>query len=341
MWKSVLRGCGSPLVPCGSLTEEGAVAGFLDPGKLSVRYALVLAAGCLAASVGDILAAVGQERAPDRPLKYVAKMICGTQPDPENLQLVRGRYLTAVNLLNQAGHQVDIHASVALAYPPPGLTAGAVHTLPPVSLETGKSLAIHCGDLKAHVFKFGFPDSYIDGFLAIESNGPLSVSAVYTAAPLIDKECCKAVVGPVASVDIEEVAATETGSIVERADLEPVAPQPDSDPPGAPGTGFCGMTGANSLPRVAARITNVGLASAPASEAAVNFGAYGLVALPVGPLAPGAHQLVTVPIPTACFAGANGRACQFDVIADNRQEIDETLETNNLRHGQCLSGRPG
>ena len=64
--------------------------------------------------------AIAQERAPGPSLDYLAKVICGTQPDPENLQLVRGRYLSAVNLLNRAGERVEIRASVALAHPADG-----------------------------------------------------------------------------------------------------------------------------------------------------------------------------------------------------------------------------
>lgn len=184
---------------------------FFGTPASSLARAVALAAGLQAISLSvSTSVSLAQQTARSPLLEYVAKMVCGTQPEFANLQLVRGRYLTAVNLLNRGEGSAKIQASIALAHPPPSLRAGDVHVLPAATLGVGKSLAIDCGDLKAHIFGFGFPDSYIDGFLVIKSTGALSVSAVYTAAPLVDKKCCKTVAGPVASIDVEEIAAIGT-----------------------------------------------------------------------------------------------------------------------------------
>jgi len=272
--------------------------------------------------------------------RYVVKIICGNQPDSENLQLLRGRYLTAVNILNKEKGRAEVRASLALTNPLPNLTPGDVHDLPQVELDTGKSLATDCGDIKAHVFKFGFPNSYIDGFLVIESTGILSVSAVYTAAPLLEKDCCKDVAGPVTSIDVEWIAPAETATTLDRADLVPLPPEPEGDPLGNPGTGFCTSTNQNMPPDVTMKIANIGTALAGASHAAIDFGTNGgVVMMPVRPLAPGASQLVMVPIPKVCFGTVADKGCEFDVIADMKDAISESLETNNVRRGHCLRVR--
>ena len=290
-----------------------------------------------------------QAQAPPQSSLYTAKIICGIQKAPQNLQLVRGRYLSAINLYNRNRTRVDVRATLALGHPPPELAPGDVFSLPDTALDAGEALAIDCGDLKAHVFPFGFPDTYIDGVVAIESTGPLSVSAVYTAAPLIkgkcceteccEAKCCKDSVGPVASIDVEVIPATETAAAPDRPDLVPEPVEPESDPPGTPGTGFCTPSTASGLPNVAARIRNVGTAPAAASQAAVDFGAFGIVTAPVGPLGAGAEQLVTIPIPRGCFGTGSDGACDFDVIADNQGVVAESLESNNTRHGRCFRAR--
>ena len=194
--------------------------------------------------------------------------------------------------------------------------------------------------MKAHVFKFGFPDDYIDGFLAIESSGPLSVSAVYTAAPLIDKECCKAVAGPVASIDVEDIAATETAS--SRREIRP-------------GAG-CAAAGQRSTGRSRNELLRPGRRRRSATRCRADHqcgigaragerGGSRLRSCRGGDgtcraAHPGADQLVTVDIPTPCFAGSDRRACEFDVIADNRKEIDESLRpTIRATGGACAAGR--
>jgi hypothetical protein len=308
---------------------------------LSVKY-LALFVGIGLWSMGIWIPSAAAQNAPDRSrtFSYTAKVICGTQPDPENLQLLRGRYLTAVNLFNRGRNAVKIDASIALAHPPRDLAAGEVHHVADLALEPGEALAIDCGDLKAHVFKFGFPDTYIDGFVVLESSGALSVNAVYTAAPLLTKDCCKDVAGPVASIDVEEIAAAETAAPA-FPDLVPVPPTPDGSPLGTPGTGFCSRASAADPPGVIADISNIGAAQAGASEAAVDFGTFGVVTVPVGPLAPGGKQTITVPIPTVCFGTGVEGTCAFDVIADTQKAVAESLETNNTRRGHCRRARRG
>ncbi len=324
--------------------EEAVMVGWSVASRISAVKTLALFAGLGLWSMGIWVSSTAAQNAPDRArtLSYTAKVICGTQPDPENLQLVRGRYLTAVNLYNRGSKAVKISATVALAHPPPGLEAGAVHNIAEAALGPGEALAIDCGDLKAHVFKFGFPDTYIDGFVVVESTGALSVAAVYSAAPLLTKDCCKDIAGPVASIDVEEITATEMAAPADLPDLVPLPPNPEGNPLGTPGTGFCTPSATGSVPpNATVKIANIGSAPAAASQAVIDFGKFGMVAVPVGPLAPGGEQLVTVPIPIDCFGTGIEKTCEFDAIADKQGAVPESLETNNMRRGHCLRARRG
>ncbi|WP_299609784.1 CARDB domain-containing protein [uncultured Tateyamaria sp.] len=283
----------------------------------------------------------GAALAQEAPPRYAAKMVCGTQPDPKVLQLVQGVYGSIVNVLNISGEDQTLIVTLALAHPPPAPLPGGVYSVADISLAPGQAAAVDCDDIAALTFPFGMPDTYIDGFVLIEAEGPLTVQAVYTAAPLIKDGCCHGHPGPVASIDVERIepVAAQSGP-VSRADLLPEPPTLESDPPGQPGTGFCGPRPADGGPPGAvALVRNVGSAAAGASTATFDFGAFGSENRPVPKLEPGEKHEIAAPIPTACFGTANDGTCAFDVIVDSGAVVVETLETNNLRRGYCLRAR--
>jgi len=285
--------------------------------------------------------AVSQENPVQRTL-HVAKIVCGTQPDAKNLQFVRGVYATVVNVLNTSGTRQVIALKLALAHPPVSPAPGAVLGIAELQLDTGQAGAVDCRDIETLVYPFGLPDSYIDGFVVIEGEGALSVQAVYTAAPLIDESCCKARPGPVASIDVERIdPVPPPQGAVRMADLLPEPPVLETDPLGAPGTGFCGEQSADGGPPGAvAEIINQGEVAAAASTAQFDFGSYGQSQVPVPPLDPGKMHAIGTPIPVECFGTGRENTCAFDVIADVGGSMEESLETNNKRRGHCLRSMP-
>lgn len=269
---------------------------------------------------------------------YAAKMVCGFQPDLEALQLVQGVYATVVNLLNISGSKQSVIVTFAMAHPPSAPMPGGGYDVAEVTLAPGQAAAVDCEDLAALTFPFGFPDTYIDGFVLIAGQGPLTVRAVYTAAPFEKDGCCQGHPGQVASIDVERIEAVPMAEGTEPLpDLLPEAPVRSQDPQGQPGTGFCGQVPANGGPPGAlALVRNDGTGGAGASVARFDFGTYGTVDRPVPALAPGEEHPIEAAIPTACFGSALGGTCAFDVVADSGKVVVERLEGNNIGRGFCL-----
>lgn len=299
---------------------------------------------CIFKYVFSILAAllsVTAVFAQELPPRFAAKMVCGTQPDAKALQLVQGVYASIVNILNVSDVDQKVAVTLALAHPPPAPLPGGVFAVAEISLAPGQAAAIDCEDIAALTFPFGLPDHYIDGFLLIEAEQPLTVQAVYTAAPLHKDGCCHGHPGPVASIDVERIepVASSSGPGM-RPDLLPEPPVLESDPPGQPSTGFCGPVPADGGPPGAvALVRNAGSAPASASTATFDFGAFGSEDRPVPMLGPGEKHEIDAPIPTACFGTAVQGTCAFDVIVDSGAVVVEALETNNVRRGYCLRAR--
>lgn len=304
------------------------------------RYSLrlILAAATLACTAASLLA----QQDPAKSDNYAAKVLCGTQPDPKNLQLVQGFYATVVNILNTSGTRQSIDLSVALAHPPLPSIPGARVEIGSMDLDAGEAAAVDCADIEALGFPFGLPDHYIDGFLLIGAKGSLTVKAVYTAAPLEKEDCCKMWPGPVASIDVEAVDPVPAPGLArELADLIPEQPVLERDPLGAPGTGFCGPQSSDgSLPDAVAIIANRGMKEASATTARFDFGPYGQLDRPVPALAPGQTHNISAPIPRQCFGSGRLNTCAFDVVADHAMVAPESLETNNIRRGHCLRSTP-
>ena len=297
---------------------------------------------CVGFFLTTAASAMSQE-APVTTQNYAAKFICGTQPDPKNLQLVQGFYATVVNILNTGNKRQKIALRLALAHPPTPPAPGEVFELGPLGLDAGQAAAVDCADIQVLAFPFGLPDTYIDGFLVVQADGPISVQAVYTAAPLLKESCCKSWPGPVASIDVERIDAVPVPvGTTQKPDLLPDSPTLETDPLGAPGTGFCSEQPSDSSPPDAvALIINHGAVSAPASSARFDFGVFGQSQTPVPALDPGEKHEVGAEIPRDCFGTGRLKTCAFDIIADAGLSIDETLETNNLRRGHCLRSSSG
>jgi uncharacterized repeat protein (TIGR01451 family) len=138
--------------------------------------------------VGNMLTAIASVETPIVPkFEYVAKMVCGKQPDPKEMKLARGFYTTSVNIHNHNCADVTLFKKLALTYPPGGQTPGKVLPIAIDRLKPDQALAVDCTDIKKRLFPKGFPTPYIEGFLVVQSPESLDVSAVYSTASL-DKD---------------------------------------------------------------------------------------------------------------------------------------------------------
>ena len=204
---------------------------------------------------------------PREAFKYAAKIVCGTQEDPENLRLARGLYATAINILNPGSKPAKFTKKLSLTYPPEAQEPGAVYNISTDKLKPDEALEVDCEDLKRTLFPNGFPARYIKGFVVIRSDTSLDVTAVYTTRSLDgpccsqgDGDCCKKggedccksdccgphrrgpggagtpmAVGAHSSIDVEQIReriVKDGGDEPKLADLIPV---PKADPPYPPG----------------------------------------------------------------------------------------------------------
>ena len=290
------------------------------------------------AAASGVFIALAQAAFSQQVQQHVAKVVCGTQADPKNLQLVQGFYASVVNILNISGTAQDISVDLALSHPTKPPEPGQVVEIVTFELDPGQAAAVDCTDIQVLAFPFGLPDAYIDGFVVIRSAGALTVKAVYTAAPLLKKDCCKMWPGPVASIDVETISPAEApAGPTPQPDLLPDSPTLETDPLGLPGTGFCTEQPSDgSPPDAVALILNQGQAAAAASTARFDFGTFGQADINVPALDPGGQHQVGADIPRQCFGSGRANTCAFDIIADADLVVTESLETNNIRRGHCL-----
>lgn len=119
-----------------------------------------------------------------RAYEYAAKLVCGVQPDPDELRLVRGLYATVINVRNPGEEGVRFLKRIELAFPPGGQEQGQARDISEDGLDPGTALSTSCEDLRERVFGGRFPADYIDGFVVIESPESLDVTAVYSSTGL-------------------------------------------------------------------------------------------------------------------------------------------------------------
>jgi hypothetical protein len=113
---------------------------------------------------------------------YSAKLLCGLQKSREDTRLTAGFYATIINVHNPSTTPTTFSKKLALAIPPGSEEPGKVLPIAVEKLEPDGALAVDCEDIHRRLFPKGFPSPYIDGFVVIQSNQSLDVTAVYTTA---------------------------------------------------------------------------------------------------------------------------------------------------------------
>ena len=106
--------------------------------------------------------------------QYAVKVICGKSGGNE---VVKGAYLTAVNLHNPADKPIGFRRKVALSLP--GEKPGPVSNFFEGKLGPDQAMEISCADIAKLI---QFKGEFFNGFLVIESESELDVVAVYTAS---------------------------------------------------------------------------------------------------------------------------------------------------------------
>jgi hypothetical protein len=187
-----------------------------------IRSVAILALAGAALVAAGPAEATSKSKAPPEWFQYVVKFTCGENGgDPT--RVVGGSYATAVSLYNPGEADVTLRKSLALAYPPVEQAAGEVSEQIEDLLVPGTALQIDCEEIQ-NEFVFPVPPpltDHVQGFLVIESNRPLHVEAVYTAAGA----------GGDVSVDVERIAERR---VIPRLFLRPVRVVICHYPPGNP-----------------------------------------------------------------------------------------------------------
>jgi hypothetical protein len=253
------------------------------------------------------------ERAPAT-FEYAAKVVCGRQPDEEELRLVRGLYGTTVNIHNFNDRDVRFLKKLALSYPPPEQRPGKVIPISTDRLGPDQALKVDCPDLRRRLFPRGFPTSYIEGFVVLQSDAELDVTGVYTVGGL-DRQ---GRLSDQVSMDVELIRGRRKGEIGE-PDLAPV---PD-------GQGrFCRRRDG----KLVVTVRNQGAGGAGASTTRVDFGVHGNASVATPGLAASDSTEILVDIPPRCFDAD----CEFRITVDASSQVAETNEGNNEASGTCI-----
>jgi len=134
--------------------------------------------------------------------EYTAKIVCGTQSDPDDMRLGRGRYATTVNIHNPGSISARVFKKLALAYPPEEQKPGVIVEIGEDTLGYDAAVKTDCMDIRENVFKeSGFPADYIEGFVVVQSTEALDVTSVYTTNTLDSSGA----VGQHSSIDVEQI----------------------------------------------------------------------------------------------------------------------------------------
>ncbi|HYR74730.1 MAG TPA: CARDB domain-containing protein [Pyrinomonadaceae bacterium] len=244
---------------------------------------------------------------PHLPFQYAVKFVCGKSPGPGQQQVVAtGTYFTAINVHNPFNDTVKFRKKIAVALP--NEKAGKVSPFFDVALKGDEALEIDCDDIYKHMH---MNQTFLKGFVVIESKTELDVVAVYTAAGAS---------GQVETMHVERFPPRRM-SPQGLADLIPV-PDPK------PGVGFCRRDGL----KLTITVRNQGTADAPPSVTKVDFSPSGTVSVPTPAISAGGSVDVTVQIPPGCFSPD----CNFRITVDSTGLVPESNEGNNTGSGSCL-----
>ena len=249
--------------------------------------------------------------------EYAAKLVCGVQKDPANMQLARGFYATTINVHNPADTGVVFTKKLALTVPPGNQRPGEVLPIARDKLGSDQALAVDCNDIARRLFNGALPEPYIEGFVVIRSQTSLDVTAVYSTATLNQE----GVAEDHSSIHVEPIPERilQTG----KPDLVVKAlGRPHVECPGGGGT---------CTTQVEVTLANAGTADATAFNTRLTLDpAQGVTVDQQLPgLAKGATQSFTVTTPAGgnCF----DPDCTLCATADDKTEVDESDETNNQR----------
>ena len=113
--------------------------------------------------------------------RYTVKFTCGSVVS-EGMPVVAGDYATSVNLQNASSGPVIVRKAIALSFP-----RGAQGKVSDKMEGALPAHGAHQVDCSAIPWEFSFTDpaavdGYVEGYLILESTGPLHVTGVYTAA---------------------------------------------------------------------------------------------------------------------------------------------------------------
>lgn len=194
---SIAGGSGNDVSETPAISDDGRVVVFASDASDLVPEDTNDVSDIFA--TGDILRAA-------HPYEYAAKVVCGTQDDPEGLSLTPGRYATTVNIHSPTGN-AQFSKKMALGIPPGRQAVGEIKYISVHELGYDEVLSTDCTDIRARLFPNGFPvpegsdDGFIEGFLVIESEAPLDVVAVYSTADLTDSDLAR----NQSSIDVERI----------------------------------------------------------------------------------------------------------------------------------------
>jgi len=272
---------------------------------------------------------------------YAAKLICGVQGSSDVLRLTRGAYGTTVNILNQGRSEAEIEKRLVLSFPPAEQMPGNTYRIGLDHIPPGHAIKVDCDYIRQRLFPNGFPESYVEGFITLESNERLEVVGVYTASSM--NQAGQITGG--SSIDIERVAGTDLVTDkpkprpTPKPNLRPTPalplPEEANLPEGFPGVLFCVPNPQGGTPaKIRALIRNLGPVAADASTARAEFGNAGSVNVPVAAIPPNGAQEVEFDIPRGCYGPDS--LCAFEVTADAPGQIDESVEGDNTTAGFCV-----
>lgn len=255
--------------------------------------------------------------------QYSAKLVCGVQSNPRSLQLARGFYTTVVNILNPGDKTVELKKKLALAIPPGGQKPGKVIEIAADALRPHQALATDCEDIRSRVFNGQFPAPFIDGFVIIESQHSLNVSAVYSTATLNAEGTAE----DHSSIHVEQIGERvfKTGGngekpdfVVKNIDLENMTVSCPS------GSGSCVTTVNVTIENIGA-----GVGAGPFNTHSVLDPAQSVNVDHASPDGLGAGAMETFEVQSPVGGNCFDPDCTICVTVDDKDDVDETDESNN------------
>lgn len=247
--------------------------------------------------------------------EYAAKIVCGIQKDPKDMRLARGFYATTINIHNPNREPVRFFKKLALTFPPKEQKPGKILPISTDTLRYDEALKVDCNEIESMFFPNGFSNSYIEGYVIIQSEKSLDVKAVYTTA-ILDK---KGRVTEHSSIDVEQIRERRNAETPCLPDLVAV--------PNSSGS-FCKRINGTLI----ITVKNQGQCAAADTRTVVDFPGFGSFALPTPALAPGQLVDLSINIPGSCF----DLDCEFKITVDASNGVTESDEGNNTVSDLCI-----